>query len=304
MPPQFFKDAHTVLNNKFVPRAFSLNLNPKEDKNDQQQSLESIEEASMTPRAISTAPSTGSSSRFFGGNYPAIGAGAKGQGVSNNMVTDDILEDSSIENMENFVKSTAASLNDKHIVEDKRRLSSRAASDDSDDLLITDIREISVDDSNSKVAVFLNPKREEGESQSAEEAQDYQTAETSADLVMEALVKSQKLCGQFKQKLAQAHTKLNAQEEEISNYRKSTESMKEKIKNFKDHLNSLEEKTTELRASQNNDSKNVSSLKLESKSLLGEIESLKNESSSFKKKLDHLKQVKLSSTYEIERSTY
>lgn len=299
MPPQFFKDAHTVLNNKFVPRAFSLNLNPKDDSNDQQQSLESVDDSSMMPRAISTAPSTSSSSRFFGG-YSS--AGGKGQKASENLVNDEILEDSSIENIGNFVKSANTSL-DNQTNEGRRRELSRTATDGSDDLLITDIREIPVSDPSHKSTELFDAKKEEGESQS-EEVQDYQAAETSADLVMEALVKSQKLCSQFKQKLAQAHSKINLQEEDLNNYRLSTDSMRQKIKKFKDHLSALETKTNEFHSHQHNHNDNTESLKSEVQTLLGNLESFKTESSSFKKKLDHLRQIKMSSTYEIERSMY
>ncbi len=303
MPPQFFKDAHSVLNNKFVPRAFSLNLNAKDEKANDRDNLskgpERLDDSLIAPQAVSTAPSTGSSSSRFFGAYP----GGKAQKPVKDHFNDNILGDSSIDNIENFVKaSNKNNFAGVSGITRERPSSTRTSTNSSDDLLITDVREINGDHTDeTSPSIVSNLKPEANEIQQ-EEAPSFQAAETSADLVMEALVKSQKLCSQFKEKLAQAQSKLSFQEDEILNYKKITDSMKENVKNFREHLGTLELKSKELKDAKRAESSTFSQVKNELDGLHSDIDTFKSEANNFKKKIDQLKQIKVSNSYEIERS--
>jgi len=309
MPPQFFKDAHSVLNNKFTPRGFSLNLDPKNSKanvSDGTSNIETTDDSLIVPRAVSTASSSGSSSRFFGG-YP--GGKAKAQTMLNKQAqhADDnsVSCESSTDNIENFIRSPIAdSTHTTNSLGDDRS-SSRASSVGSDDLLITDVKEISLeagDGQGIKPQVNL-PVQEEEEPQIGA-SQRYHAAETSADLVMEALVKSQKLCSQFKEKLAHANRKISTQEDEILNHKRSLESSKESIKNFKIHLDVLESRSKDLGVVDEHERTNFKAVKADLDELRGYVDVLKAEASNHKKKVEHLKQIKVSSSYEIERSMF
>lgn len=301
MPPQFFKDAHSVLNNKFVPRAFSLNLNNTKDSlpngEKQTQSSDGIDDSLVSPQAISTAPSTGSSSRFFGAYH-----GGKDSKATKELLCDSLLEDSSMDNIENFVKAAISESGPGSFESSvKRPVSNRTATDSSDDLLITDIREISNDHSNKEEAISTRVSKEHSNKSSIKEVV---AAESSVDLVMEALVKSQRLCSQLKEKLAQANSKISFQEDELSLYKNNTDSLKVSVKSLKEHLITLESKSTELKDAKKKENNSFAVMKSELKGIYADIESFKSEAAHSKKVLEQLNQIKISNSYEIERSMY
>ncbi|CCH46442.1 Myosin [Wickerhamomyces ciferrii] len=295
MPPQFFKDAHSVLNNKFVPRSFALNLNVKENSDggsSGDQSFGSPSESSVTPRATSTAPSTGSSSRFFGA-YPG--------GKERHDHNDDILEDSSMENFENMVQPQPKLKNDQGSEERRVVSTGRSSTSGSDVLEITDVREVTQVDQSPEYPESSKHDNQSHTLDNKNQDLEYQAAETSADLIMEALVKSQRLCSQYKQKLAKAESRIASQEEEIQSSKTSVLTLKLSVKKSQDLLSVLESRSKTFYESHKEEGLHSSSIKQEIKSLLENIEQQKNENLSLKKKFEYLKQIKVSTGYEIEK---
>ena len=78
--------------------------------------------------------------------------------------------------------------------------------------------------------------------------------------------------------------------------------MKENVKNFREHLGTLELKSKELKDAKRAESSTFSQVKNELDGLHSDIDTFKSEANNFKEKIDQLKQIKVSNSYEIERS--
>jgi hypothetical protein len=283
MTSQFFKDAHGA-NNRFVPRAFSLNLGGSSSNATTGNSSNShghtngdeSSEMHTLPHATSTAPSTAASSHFF----TAMG-GKIHPGLSKDVSID---EDSSL--VESIFKVDSRASGSRRCVEEVP----------DDDIEITDVREVTIPGANTTTEL-------EQQSSGQQTSIDVHPSDSSSgDLLLEAFYKSQKLCNGLKNSLERAKSKIQTQAEELESQKNSISKMKDTFRKFKENLNALESGSRELKESRQYDNQIVKQVKVEYSEVLKNIDLFKQEVANYRKKIDHLKQIKLSSTYEVEKS--
>lgn len=274
MSSQFFKDIHGA-NSRFVPRSFSLNLggslaNATHTSGSSLNNVsngEDSNDSSVHPQGGSTAPSTSASSNFF-----SAVVGGKVQPSKRDISFFD--EGSSV--VENVFQANNGN-------------SDRQVQEISDpDIEITDIKEVS-----------QAPDTTQQSDQSSIHA--FQEL-PAGDFMMDALVKSQRVCNALKAELKSAQSKIQSQDDELQNQKSAIIRMKVTFKSFKDNMAAMQSKSLELSESRLIDNHTIANLKLEYSEALKHIDAFKHDVSTFKKKIDHLKQIKTSSAYEVDNS--
>lgn len=285
MPAQFLKDAQSGANSKFGPRSFSLSLRDKEFashgalQNDSVGSAvtgDNVSEAgtSNSPNATSTAPSTSGSTPFFS--------------MSGNLK----MRHQGLLSLHHRIESSGASSD--NITLSRRipfSMNNREEDKDDDDLQITEVRQISEEQSSQDEDTSFGNKTESTK-----------TLDSSNDLVLEALFKSQKLCQSYKAQLSAKILKITSQDELISSQKSQIESLKSSFKKLKETLSTMEEASKELNQARKRDNSSINLVKADHRLLLEKIESFKLEVLNLKKKIDHLKQIRISTAYEVEQS--
>lgn len=281
MSTGFFKDI-TGGNNKFVPRSFQFNLghNDLTPKDSPDSSV--ISKSSTAPtKDFSTAPSTGTSSKHFHSNSstdsePVTAAGGK-------PIATYLLDELSLESITEEPQPSGV----------KRLDMTKSAQpvDEEDDLEITEIREATADPDSSKIQEISTYT---GSGQPSEQ--------TSSDLLLEALYKSQKVCTSLKRNLEDANVKISLQEEQIESNKRNFETMKTNFKNFKTNLYLIEKNTKDLVDSKAAESNRIKEFKTEHQAVVDSVKAFKEEISGLRKKVEGLKQLKNATSFEIERS--
>lgn len=160
--------------------------------------------------------------------------------------------------------------------------------EDDDDIQITDVREI----------VQYEPPKE----LMKKEEQEFDADNTSNDVMLEALYKSQKYTSYLKKTVETLNSKVTHQNVEISNYEKNSIKFKELLNKFKENLLILEKKTLDLKNSRKTDNEKILQLKNEYKLIFNLLDNYKNDIVVLKKQIDQLKKIKISTNYEIESS--
>ena len=281
MASQFFKDSNG--GNRFVPRSLSLNLGasfasagvsavaavPSADVDthgesgaQRPQTLDDSTDSHSSPRDTSTAPSTVVSSNFFHAKRAVNDTGPGG-----------VVGNGSSGPMEKVFKLNVRPLHPSH--------------EEGDDIEITDIREIS------------NPDSSRGEDNTDESQLE---TSSSSDLLMDALVKSQKLCNGLKQKLECANLKIQSQCAFIESQLSTIETIKGSFKTFKTSMASIQSNLVQLKDSRRSDNDIINTFKVEHSGVLENISNVKSEITSIKKRIDHIRQLKAACTYEFDKS--
>ncbi|KAH3674851.1 hypothetical protein WICMUC_003054 [Wickerhamomyces mucosus] len=320
MPPQFFKDAsmNVGINNKFTPRAFSLNFGSNDSNtkvfskslppNVSSNSALDLQKESTTvnsvclPRVLLDVTADNGASKNDGGKpqtYNVDFLKDKTQG--------EVIRHGTLNKLGVLPKNQRASGHN-NIVDG-----------DDDDIQITDIRDVSVDFSadnkcfdnvTGEKSLYTEKHRSVPEmtyisDESNPSLQFENTSNTSEQssggVLLEALYKSQKVCNQLRDKMESANVKIAYQDEKLVSQQNSVENLKLTINKLQDKLNSLRSESQELKDSRRSDNEAIKNTKNECLELSSSLSGYKIELSEFKKRIDYLKQIKQSSNYEISK---